>query len=108
MAETIPSRIEALAQLEQHMVEGTMSALDQITAVVSGLDGRRVLVYVSDGLPMQPAAEVYQYFKPEEFMRDDNLVTGFDGVNADPDRRWRQTSASWRFGATTCRARNGI
>ncbi len=74
-AETIPSRIEALAQLEQHMVERTMNALGQITAVVSGLDGRRVLVYVSDGLPMQPAVEVFQYFKPEEFMRDDNFVT---------------------------------
>jgi VWFA-related protein len=73
-AETIPQRIEALADLQQHTVEQTMSAVDQTAAIVSGLDGRRVLVYVSDGLPMQPGAEIFQYFKPEEFMRDDNSV----------------------------------
>src|SRR5205823_260605 len=33
-----------------------------------------ILVYVSDGLPMQPGAEIFQYFKPEEFIKGDNLV----------------------------------
>jgi VWFA-related protein len=72
--EPIPQRISALADLEQHMVEQTMNALDGMGDLISGLDGRRVLVYVSDGLPMQPGVEMYQYFKPEEFIRDDNLA----------------------------------
>ena len=73
--ETIPQRIESLAQLEQGMVDRTINALDHVAAAVSGLDGRRVLVYVSDGLPMQPGAEIFQYFKPEEFMTPGNIVT---------------------------------
>src|SRR5437870_4860548 len=73
--ETIPQRIESLAQLEQGMVDRTLNALDHVAAAVSGLDGRRVLVYVSDGLPMQPGAEIFQYFKPEEFMTPGNIVT---------------------------------
>ena len=73
--ETIPPRIDSLAQLEQNMVDRTINALDQVTAAVSGLDGRRVLVYVSDGLPMQPGAEIFQYFKPEEFITPDNIGT---------------------------------
>src|SRR5207248_5160365 len=72
--EPIPQRINALADLEQHMVEQTMDALDRMSDLVSGLDGRRILVYVSDGLPMQPGAEIFQYFKPEEFIKGDNLV----------------------------------
>src|SRR5713226_2019823 len=75
LAETIPPRIESLAQLEQHVVDGTIHALDYVTAAVSGLDGRRVLLYVSDGLPMQPGAEVSQYFKPEEFISPVNADT---------------------------------
>ncbi len=74
-AETIPQQIEGLADLEQHMAEQTISALDQMAGLIGGLDGRRVLVYVSDGLPMQPGAEIFESFKPEEFMRADNSVT---------------------------------
>jgi len=70
VAEAIPQRIETLAQLEAHMVAQTTDSLSYMTSAISGLDGRRVLVYVSDGLSMQPGAEVYQYFKPEEFMAD--------------------------------------
>ena len=71
-AEAIPPRIEALAQLQSHTVAQTTDSLSYMASAMSGLDGRRVLVYVSDGLPMQPAAEVFQYFKPEEFMTDGN------------------------------------
>ena len=73
-AETIPPRLEVLADLTEHMTERTMSGLDQTARLLSGLDGRRMLVYVSDGLPMQPGAELYQYFKPEEFLRSENAT----------------------------------
>ena len=72
MAETIPQRIETLADLESHMVAQTTDSLSYMATAMSGLDGRRVLVYVSDGLSMQPGAEVYQYFKPDEFKTGDN------------------------------------
>jgi VWFA-related protein len=71
-AETIPQRIETFAQLESHMVAQTTDSLSYMATAMSGLDGRRVLVYVSDGLSMQPGAEVYQYFKPDEFKTGDN------------------------------------
>src|SRR5438270_4896771 len=73
--ETIPPRIEALADLTQHMTEQTMRSLDQTSSLLAGLDGRRMLVYVSDGLPMQPGTEIVQYFKPEEFLRAENATT---------------------------------
>ena len=72
-AETIPQRIQALGDLAQHRVEETMRALDQTAGLLAGLDGRRMLVYVSDGLPMQPGAEIFQYFKPEEFITNGNF-----------------------------------
>jgi len=73
MSETIPPRIESLAQQGHRIAEDTIRALDRVTHAIAGLDGRRVMVYVSDGLPMQPGTEVFQYFKPEEFMTDKNV-----------------------------------
>lgn len=67
MAEMLRQMISSFAEHEQLRTEQTMTSIDQMVHIVSGLDGRRVLVYVSDGLPMQPAAEVFQYYRPEDF-----------------------------------------
>jgi VWFA-related protein len=71
MGDILRRQIDSLAQHERVMVEGTIAALDHVSNAVAGLDGRRVMVYVSDGLPMQPGAEVFQYYKPDEFVGKD-------------------------------------
>lgn len=55
-------RVLSFAELEQSETEQTIGSLAEVIRSTAGLDGRRVLVYLSDGLPMQPAAEVMEYF----------------------------------------------
>jgi VWFA-related protein len=58
----------SLAEQERSMAERTIAALERVIHSTAGLDGRRVLVYLSDGLPMQPAAEIFQYYRPELYL----------------------------------------
>ena len=58
----------SLAEQEQSMAERTIAALEHVIHSTAGLDGRRVLVYLSDELPMQPGAEILQYYEPDRFL----------------------------------------
>jgi VWFA-related protein len=68
LAEIVRQQIVSVARYEQLMTERTIAALDHVIHAVAGLDGRRVLVYLSDGVPMQPGAEIFQYYRPDEFL----------------------------------------
>ena len=79
------------------MAEQTINALDRVIHSVRGLDGRRVVVYVSDGLPMQPAAEIFQSYKPDEQLTEDVAVSrisaqtqAFDAMNANLNETYLQ------------------
>jgi len=67
-AEIALQNLERYVHHQQLLTESTIAALDRVTDAIKGLDGRRVMVYVSDGLPMQPGAEIYAWYKPEEFL----------------------------------------
>jgi len=57
----VAREVLTFAKQEQQTIERTISALEEIVESASGLDGRRVLVYLSDGLPMQAAPEILEY-----------------------------------------------
>ena len=66
-------QMEELANREEHATEQTIDAMKEVVRATAGLDGRRTFVYVSDGLPMQPGAEIYQYY---DSIRERKLGTG--------------------------------
>ncbi|MCU0302682.1 MAG: VWA domain-containing protein [Thermoanaerobaculales bacterium] len=47
-------RVTAFAADEADSLRNTMGALRQVIAMLSGIDGRKSLIYVSSGLPMEP------------------------------------------------------
>jgi VWFA-related protein len=55
--------------------EDTINALGDLITIMSGLDGRKVLLYVSEALPQQPGVEVLEYAR-SVFTR--NPITGFE------------------------------
>lgn len=77
ISEQLPAMMDSLAQKGQIAAEGTIGALESVVNQVRGLDGRRVLVYVSDGLPQQPGAEVYQSFHPDDFAPGDSSLSTY-------------------------------
>jgi len=63
------SRVEATfhqmvnyADQEAHMVDKTIEGLGEMIRVASAFEGRKSLLYVSEGLPLSAAAEVFDYW----------------------------------------------
>jgi VWFA-related protein len=75
--------------------EDTINALGDLITIMSGLEGRKVLLYVSEALPQQPGVEVLEYAR-QVFSR--NPIAGFEldresGGNALDVARVDQTRA---------------
>ena len=75
------------AQREYDEVRATVNALSQLVSVLSGLPGRKALVYVSDGLPIRPAEALFQSF--------DRATRQFGGGSINP------TAEAARFNTTS-------
>ena len=51
--------IRGFAQEQQTNLKFSIGSLREIITMMSGLPGRKIMVYVSDGLPMNPGLELY-------------------------------------------------
>lgn len=51
------------ADRESREVEQTLEALRETTKLAGVFEGRKALLYVSEGLPMQPAADLFDYWE---------------------------------------------
>lgn len=51
------------AERESREVRDTISALREAMGVAAGFSGRKALLYVSEGLPQHPAAELFDYWQ---------------------------------------------
>jgi VWFA-related protein len=60
--ETVFGRIVDYAERQMSDVERTLTALESAIQISSSFSGRKVLLYVSDGLPQMPAAELFDYW----------------------------------------------
>jgi VWFA-related protein len=79
--------IRQFAQEQGNNLKFTIGALKQTITMMSGLPGRKVLVYVSDGLPMVPGLELYtaleDQFSDTSLLgrsRDDDATLEFRGL----------------------------
>ncbi|MGZ5459938.1 MAG: VWA domain-containing protein [Thermoanaerobaculia bacterium] len=61
--DTIFTRLESYAEQRTADLERTISALEDAVALASAFRGRKVLLYVSDGLPQHPALELFEYWE---------------------------------------------
>src|SRR5260221_1941152 len=58
---------------QSHVLEDSVTALSDTLKRLRGVPGRKVLVHVSSGLPLQPGIELMDYFR-QAFHADPNLV----------------------------------
>lgn len=63
------SRVEATfhqvvlyADQEAHMIDKTLDGLREMIGIASSFEGRKSLLYVSEGLPLTAAAEIFDYW----------------------------------------------
>lgn len=69
-------QLMAYADREAREVEETLDALREAIDLASAFEGRKSLVYVSEGLPMSPAADIFDYW--DRMTR----MMGTQGLNA--------------------------
>lgn len=58
---TIEDRVRSWAEQESAYVRGTLQSLDGVIGWLAGVPGRKAILYVSDGLPLQPGDDLFQW-----------------------------------------------
>lgn len=107
--DTIFYRLIKYAERRTSEVDRTLAALENAIELISGFAGRKVLLYVSEGLQQQPAAELFEYWDtayrkaPTHVWRND--AARLDSAQA---MRFDRTAQFQRVAATAQRARVAI
>jgi VWFA-related protein len=57
----VEGRIRAWAEQESAVVRGALGALDGVVSWLAGVPGRKAVLYVSDGLPLRPGDDLFQW-----------------------------------------------
>lgn len=69
--EILAQEVLTFAESWSRETENTIAALREAVSTLKGLEGRKVLLYISEGLPLQPAGEVIEYWS--RLLRDGRL-----------------------------------
>lgn len=56
-------QLEGYADRETREVENTLEAIREVVKLASAFEGRKSLLYVSEGLPVRPAADLFDYWE---------------------------------------------
>lgn len=70
-------RVKQFAESQYNDLSFSIDAMQEIVSSLSGLPGRKALVYVSDGLPMVPAEDLY-YAMSQKFSESSVLMRARD------------------------------
>lgn len=66
-------RVRAFAREQRNNLTFTIRAIQELIGMMSGLPGKKAVIYVSDGLPMTPGLELY--YEMQERYRDPSALT---------------------------------
>jgi VWFA-related protein len=86
-------RIRSWAQQESVAVEGALSALDGVVSWLAGVPGRKAILYVSDGLPLTPGQDIFQWAAARSSFRGGRRISGMSGQEFDLSKRFREVTA---------------
>src|SRR4051812_47118119 len=87
------ARIRAWAEQESGAVEGALSALDGVVSWLAGVPGRKAILYVSDGLPLTPGQDIFQWAAARSNFRNGRRISGMSGQEFDLSKRFREVTA---------------
>jgi len=99
--DTIFYRLLKYAERRTGEVDRTLAALEKTIDLISGFGGRRVLLYVSDGLPQSPGADLFEYWddayrrSPNQLWRNDAAkLSSAQGMRFDRTAQFSRVAAS--------------
>ena len=86
-------RIRAWAEQESAVVRGALAALDGVVSWLAGVPGRKAILYVSDGLPLTPGADLFTWASMRSSYRGGGKVSGLSGQEFDLSKRFREVTS---------------
>lgn len=60
--DALAQQVTVFAETYARETQNTIAALRDVVGMMKGLEGRKTLLYISEGLPLQPGAEVIDYW----------------------------------------------
>lgn len=60
LRDSVVLQLRQLAEVERHEIRSTLGVLGQVVAGLGGVVGRKLLLYVGDGLELEPLGELYE------------------------------------------------
>jgi VWFA-related protein len=102
--ETMFYRIQRHAELRASEIDRTLRALEDAIALASAFTGRKILLYVSDGLPQTAALELFEYWERALYRTGTSVAGGPPRADAGEVMRYDRIGAFRRLAQTAQRA----
>jgi VWFA-related protein len=97
MGLVVQSRIGAWADQESASVRGALDGLDSVVSWLAGMPGRKAILYVSDGLALNPGDDLLTQVSLETEFKAGHRASGFAGGQYDlTNRFWDLTARASR------------
>ncbi|HEV7508192.1 MAG TPA: VWA domain-containing protein [Thermoanaerobaculia bacterium] len=90
---TVEERVRAWAEQESSVVSGALQGLDGVVGWLAGVPGRKAILYVSDGLPLTPGEDLFQWAAAHSGFRAGQRISGLNGLSLELTKRFRDVTA---------------
>jgi VWFA-related protein len=90
---TVEERVRAWAEQESAVVSGALQGLDGVVGWLAGVPGRKAILYVSDGLPLTPGDDLFQWAAAHSGFRAGQRISGLNGMTLELTKRFRDVTA---------------
>jgi len=90
---TVEERIRAWAEQESAVVSGALQGLDGVVGWLAGVPGRKAILYVSDGLPLLPGDDLFQWAAAHSGYRVAQRISGLNSMTLELTKKFREVTS---------------
>jgi VWFA-related protein len=90
---TVEERVRAWAEQESAVVSGALQGLDGVVGWLAGVPGRKAILYVSDGLPLMPGDDLFQWAAAHSGYRVSQRISGLNSMTLELTKRFRDVTS---------------
>jgi len=90
---TVEERVRAWAEQESNVVSGALQGLDGVVGWLAGVPGRKAILYVSDGLPLMPGDDLFQWAAAHSGFRSGRRISGLNSLSLELTKKFRDVTS---------------
>ncbi len=90
---TAEARIREYAETETAYVAASLNALETVVGWLSGLPGRKAILYASDGLPSVPGEDLFIWAEARSGFKSGQRISGMNAASYDASELFRKVTS---------------